>query len=110
MTAIYPAARFAGRDGQSAHEAAARIAVPWQAPHRIDWATIRTAERACCCSAQPRVVAVLPPASGREHRTEVLLCMHNFRTSRSSLAVAGAMTLDVDGGLIAPDSAAYLTA
>ncbi len=40
----------------------------------------------------------------------MLLCMHHFRTSRSSLAVAGAMTLDVDGGLIAPDSAAYLTA
>jgi hypothetical protein len=59
------------------------------AAHRIDWAAARAAERSCCCSAKPAVVVVLPPASGLNHQTELLMCMHHFRNSANGLITAG---------------------
>ncbi len=55
------------------------------------------AERACCCPARPAVVAVLPPAPGRDHETDLLLCGHHYRASRDALEAAGA-TVMVEGG------------
>jgi hypothetical protein len=58
---------------------------------------LRTADRACCCSARPSVVAVLPAAPGREHLTELLFCSHHYRECRPELADAGAIVFDAHG-------------
>jgi hypothetical protein len=79
-------------------------------PARIDWDALKTAGRACCCPAKPAVIAVIPPASGRGHRTELLLCMHHYRQCRPALVAAGAAALDLSGRLIPPDTPAYLAA
>ncbi len=57
----------------------------------------RYPDRACCCSAAPAVVAVIPPANGRREPTELLLCGHHYRTSKSALEAAGATLLDLRG-------------
>jgi hypothetical protein len=68
------------------------------------------ANRACCCSAQPSVVVILPPVLSRAHRTELLLCMHHYRTARISLEIAGATAVDADGRiLMRPPTAATPT-
>ncbi|MGO9080150.1 MAG: hypothetical protein ACLQDY_14070 [Streptosporangiaceae bacterium] len=63
----------------------------------IDWRAVRTADRSCCCAAKPAYIAVLPPAEGREHATELLLCGHHCRASRAALAETGAVVLDERG-------------
>jgi hypothetical protein len=60
----------------------------------VDWQTFRMADHACCCSARPAVIAVMPPAAGRDHATELLLCGHHYRVSNKALAAAGAVVLD----------------
>jgi hypothetical protein len=44
--------------------------------------------RACCCVARAVVRVVMPPAEGRPHETELLLCGHHYRVSRTALAAA----------------------
>lgn len=63
----------------------------------IDWRAIRTAGRACCCPAKPVVVAVMPPAPGRDHPTDLLLCCHHYRVSQLALSAAGAVIFDGQG-------------
>lgn len=63
----------------------------------INWRAVRRAEHACCCSARPAIVAVMPPGPGRAHRTELLLCGHHYRASRVALAGAGATVVDMTG-------------
>jgi hypothetical protein len=36
-------------------------------------------------------MAVMPPAPGREHPTELLFCGHHFRAAGPALAAAGAI-------------------
>jgi hypothetical protein len=60
----------------------------------VDWLAFRMADHACCCSAKPAVIVVMPPAPGRDHGTELLLCGHHYRVSSKALAVAGAAVLD----------------
>jgi len=60
----------------------------------IDWRAIGNASRACCCPAKPVVVAVMPPAAGRDHPTELLLCGHHYRVSRAALGTASAAVFD----------------
>ncbi len=79
------------------------------ASHRIDWEALRTAGRSCCCPARPAVIAIMPPAPGREHRTELLLCMHHFRVSRDALRAAGAVAVDLDRKIISAAAPAYLS-
>jgi hypothetical protein len=74
----------------------------------IDWAAARSASRSCCCPAAPAVVAVMPPVPDRRHRTEILLCMHHFRTSRAALSAAGAAVYRLDGEPVAATAPAYL--
>ena len=45
---------------------------------------------ACCCVARAMVRVVMPPAEGRPHETELLLCGHHYRVSRAALAAAHA--------------------
>lgn len=105
MTTIHSAARTAV--DENAHRAAVRPWVPQPATHRIDWPAIRAAARSCCCPARPKVVVIMPPVLGRAHRTELLFCMHHFRSSRSALASVGAVALDIDGRMIQRDALAY---
>jgi hypothetical protein len=49
-----------------------------------------TAERACCCSAKPSTVAVLPSRPGRPEPVDLLLCNHHYREAKAALAAAGA--------------------
>jgi hypothetical protein len=43
----------------------------------------------------------MPSTPGREHSTELLLCGHHYRESRSALAAAGAAVFDAQGVPIA---------
>jgi hypothetical protein len=70
----------------------------------INWRALRTADRSCCCPARPAVIAVMPPAPGRDHPTELLLCGHHYRVSKSALAAAGADILDLTGPPAAPQT------
>ena len=69
----------------------------WRGPDSIDWRAARRAGRACCCPAKPAVIAVIPPRPGRGHPTDLLLCGHHYRVSRTGLAAAGATVLDLNG-------------
>jgi len=64
----------------------------------------RHRERACCCSAQPAVIAVMPVAGDRRAATELLLCGHHYRISRATLAAKGATFLDMKGFALAADA------
>jgi hypothetical protein len=58
----------------------------------LDWASVFVgAERACCCSARPVVVAVFPARAGRPHPVDLLLCGHHYRACRTGLEAAGAV-------------------
>jgi hypothetical protein len=63
----------------------------------VNWRAVRKAGRACCCTARPMVVALMPPVPGRPHRTELLLCGHHFRGSKPALAAADAVVVDMNG-------------
>jgi hypothetical protein len=67
----------------------------------LDWrGPLRPAEKACCCPATPLFRVVLPPRGDRPHPTDLLLCGHHFRVSRTALATAGATVYDADGSLL----------
>jgi hypothetical protein len=59
------------------------------------------ADRACCCPARPVVTVIMPPAPGRPHPVDLLLCGHHFRISQAALTAAGAAVYDDTGALIA---------
>jgi|SRR5450755_2068346 hypothetical protein len=78
---------------------------PRPAAASLDWDALRLAGRSCCCLAGPAIVAVMPPAPGRPHETDLLLCMHHYRASRHALVAAGATVLDLGGELVNGGSA-----
>jgi hypothetical protein len=57
----------------------------------------RREDRACCCPAHPVVRAIMPPAPGRPHSVDLLLCGHHYRVSRRALAAAGAEIFNLPG-------------
>ena len=59
------------------------------------------ADRACCCPARPVVTVIMPPAPGRPHPVDLLLCGHHFRVSQAALTAAGAAVYDDAGALVA---------
>lgn len=83
---------------------AKRRAPPRPSAHFIDWGAAQRAERSCCCPAKPVVIVIMPPATGRAHQTDLLLCGHHYRASRQALAAAGAMVANItmDGLTDAP--------
>jgi hypothetical protein len=87
---------------------ATRVAFAGEAVPRIDWDALRSAGQSCCCPARPAVIVLMPPAHGRPHRTDLLLCMHHFRGARRALVAAGAWMLDMRGGAIDSAAPAYL--
>ena len=54
-------------------------------------------DRACCCPGQPVVRAVMPPARGRRHSVDLLLCGHHYRVSRPALVAARARIENLPG-------------
>jgi hypothetical protein len=54
-------------------------------------------DQACCCVARAVVRVVMPPAPGRPHETELLLCGHHYRASREALVAAHAWVEDLAG-------------
>ena len=66
-------------------------------PAAVYTASARYADRACCCLAQPAVMAVMPPGGERLAETDLLLCWHHYRISKAALAAAGATILDMSG-------------
>lgn len=54
-------------------------------------------DRACCCVARAVVRVTIPPAPGRPHETELLLCGHHYRASRDALAAAHARVEELAG-------------
>jgi hypothetical protein len=65
--------------------------------HGIDWRGARLAGRACCCSAKPTIIAVMPSTASRPHSTDLLLCAHHYRASRHALETADATVVDLAG-------------
>ena len=61
------------------------------------WAAPGPPDRACCCVARAVVRVVIPPAPGRPHETELLLCGHHYRVSRDALTAAHARVEELPG-------------
>ena len=98
MTANISHPALAGRGAARAEQKARPAAAGGPAGDAIvDWRAVRRADHACCCTARPNVIAIMPPAPGRPHPTDLLLCGHHYRLSRRALAAAGAAVLDLDG-------------
>jgi hypothetical protein len=66
-----------------------------QQDHPIDVSAARRADRACCCTAKPVVIALMPATADRPHETDLLLCGHHYRVSRRALAAAGAVVAEI---------------
>jgi hypothetical protein len=62
-------------------------------------------DRACCCPARPVVAVIVPPAAGRPHSVDLLLCGHHYRVSRRALDAAGALVLSLPGKADAAEAA-----
>ena len=69
----------------------------------IDWPAARQAGRACCCTARPVIIAIMPPTPSRTHPTDLLLCGHHYRMCRKGLAAADATVLDFTGAPVPDD-------
>ncbi len=61
-------------------------------PAQLDAAGSQPAqpERACCCSARPMMIAMIPPGEGRPTAVDLWLCGHHYRKSQQALTAAGA--------------------
>jgi hypothetical protein len=72
------------------------------------------AEHTCCCPAKAVVRVTMPPAPGRPHETDLLLCGHHYRVSRHALASDRAAVRELPGtsadvaAWIRPDRGALL--
>ena len=49
------------------------------------------------------MIAVMPPAPGRPHPTDLLLCWHHYRACRQGLTAGGATIIRMDGTAVADD-------
>jgi hypothetical protein len=75
------------------------------ADYLADWrASLRRADRACCCPARPAVVVIMPPAGARRDPIDLLLCHHHCRIHAAALAMAGAAVLDTGGRPLTPET------
>ena len=95
MTASFQHPSYFGRLSQA--QAGDASAAPPTEPAARYRCERRYAERACCCTAQPAVIAVLPASNGGSAATDLLLCGHHYRQSRLALIARGATFLDLDG-------------
>ncbi len=96
MSAIHEHPSYAGRIGAQPSQPLSAPFIESITDARIT--ALATAERSCCCTARPTVVAFLPTPAGRE--ADLLLCMHHYRASRQKLAACGARVVDASGALL----------
>jgi hypothetical protein len=66
------------------------------------------ADLACCCPAKAAVRVIMPPTQARPHETDLLLCGHHYRASRTALAAAHAVVQALPG--TGGDVAAWISA
>ena len=59
-------------------------------------------DQACCCVARAVVRVVMPPTADRPHETELLLCGHHYRASRTALSAAHATVHELAGNFADP--------
>jgi len=93
---------YGGRLSRATTAATERPVTP--EPAAVYTASPRYADRACCCLAQPAVMAVMPPGGGRQAETDLLLCGHHYRVSKAALTAAGATILDMRGHRLEGDN------
>jgi hypothetical protein len=55
------------------------------------------ADLACCCPAKAAVRVTMPPTPARRRETDLLLCGHHYRASRTALAAAHALVQALPG-------------
>jgi hypothetical protein len=58
---------------------------------------LTVADRSCCCAARPAVTVIMPPAPGRSHQVDLLLCGHHYQAGRAALRAARATAYDEAG-------------
>jgi hypothetical protein len=58
---------------------------------------LTVADRSCCCAARPAVTVIMPPAAGRPHPVDLLLCGRHYQAGRAALRAAGATVYDEAG-------------
>ena len=76
----------------------------------VDWRdSLQRAGQACCCSASPSVIVVMPPAPGLP-AVDLLFCRHHYRVHAAALAAAGALAIDGDGAPLTPEGALLVPA
>ena len=61
-------------------------------------------DQACCCVARAVVRVIMPPAEGRPHETELLLCGHHYRVSHAALSAAHARVEELRFSSAAPET------
>ena len=93
---------YRGRLSRAATAAVSRPAT--SEPAAVYTPARRYSDRACCCPAQPAVIVIMPPGSGRPATTDLLLCGHHYRASKAALAATGATILDIRGYRLASDA------
>jgi hypothetical protein len=86
---------YQGRMRRAAQAAADPAVTP--EPDAVYTPAPRYSGRACCCAAQPVVIAVLPPSASRPDETDLLFCGHHYRGLLPALAAHGATILDISG-------------
>lgn len=59
--------------------------------------------RACCCLANPVVVAIMPVTEEHPDAVDIHLCAHHYRILHRALAEAGAIIFNRDAVLILDD-------
>ncbi len=101
MTSRFLHPSYYGKLGEPESITPADPPQPPTAP-RLDVSVLIGAERSCCCTANPVVMVMMPPAPGREHETDLLFCMHHYRACAHALAAAGAVAADRSGQLLQP--------
>jgi len=82
---------------------------PAPAFYLADWPTLlRLAERACCCSAKPAVVAIVPPGPDRASPSDLLLCRHHYVASERVLVDGAAAVFGSEGEPLTPRAKALV--
>lgn len=97
MFSMHSQSRVIERDGPPGADG------PDPAAYLTDWRTsFRLAERACCCSAKPAIVVIMPPGPGRPAPSDLLLCRHHYLACERALAAVPAAVFDSSGVPLTP--------
>jgi hypothetical protein len=99
MSAIHEHPSYGGRIGPPPAQLA-RVAPIIESIPDPGLTALARADRSCCCTAMPAVMAFMPSASCQRRQAGLLLCMHHYRASRQRLMACGAMIVDGSGALL----------